>query len=1203
MMTILKFEYLKSFDSDLKTQLSVDKKYLPISKKLVVLLRDVNPFLDSIEKRIKEIESRHLVTSLNINKSYAENIENYQRSLKVLEDKNHAEIEKSNKLKIQKTQELNTNLKSLLEQIEFRINEANEKAVLLMQSADMNYKRDVSSFHKIMQDTRKQYQLTTQAIEEEKKLTIERAALTYDEKISEIDALILNYEQEINEQIDRIRQESQISSKENDDVYLNIKNTYTELSINLNKKINELKKIYNQTLNSVNKEYQNKLKPIEKEIEVLKESYQEAQRKALNSYSDKLNSLNVVFDVQKQSYEAKKEKIIYEANEAITLLNSKLSAYRETTSKEKLNTSREMRDQMKSLETAYDKEKLNHQLTRKLNMMDNELNKQIIRTNKDILEKHRNQQQRLFMHDQLHLKEINDWRLKKVLFEYEKKQEFAKIDLNFHHNMQTSEQKLKLHEATYAYKKEILQLTHTKDLLPLEYQLAIAAAVQERELNLLGNDAHLLLAEYKKKEQSLLFELKKKQAGIELEREKAKLLYQADTQVLNVTIQLEMEKAKAKRDFELNEQDIRIELSRLILNKTNDQIKNELTQTIRDIELEREILYIVNKDELEQYKADQQKEQLKRLFVINEARHKNQQRISMEKASRMMKSYQNELELNQEFAECFMSIMRMSYTHDLAFKTVLLELYHLPSHPEVLKGVLKSLIELHQSVNQSLISILEHFQSLDQSFYVKKIEDMTGYKYMLKHEDMMNFYEQEIEKIEEKRKDIQKDIKSLEETFFQNQSDLERNNAFINQLLKVSQHIKTNELKSEHKHHDIKENQKLLSNHEHEIKRIKQNLVRIEKEIDEKHALIIPLDQQLEKIKAKQIEAEKTLEKAKHDEASIFYRYLSKNQGIYSSLAIEINMHYNELILFYQQLVEEVYITDSILEQLIKKLNHAFDLHEKKISTTQQAFLNLMLNFYQRNEKEQNELIRGFRHSTESLILGLNQNYKSSLKLLDLEHKKRIHEKNRLIGMQHEKTKKKRELEKITYQKKLALDQMTLKELETKIFQNNTKGLQELKILNENQVSIATQYANEHEQAISGVRDNYLKQINLYDASIATLEKNHVGLDLQLLAKNNVILTKYQQSYEKSLLALSQKNEHYDELRNKAKEAQINREKLFENMLKRMNQKRENELRNIQNHLKRFTQSTKYDQNVTLNKEVRVLRKSHRFKLKMLNLN
>src|SRR3989339_1817344 len=99
-MDILKFDYLKTYETDLKQQLSVDKKYLPISKKLVVLLRDINPFLAEISDKHKKLNAEYLQKSININKTYAESIDNFQRSLKILIEKNHAEVEKSQKTKI-----------------------------------------------------------------------------------------------------------------------------------------------------------------------------------------------------------------------------------------------------------------------------------------------------------------------------------------------------------------------------------------------------------------------------------------------------------------------------------------------------------------------------------------------------------------------------------------------------------------------------------------------------------------------------------------------------------------------------------------------------------------------------------------------------------------------------------------------------------------------------------------------------------------------------------------------------------------------------------------------------------------------------------------------------------------------------------------------------------------------------------------------
>ena len=1203
MMTIFKLDYLKSFESDLKQQLSIDKKYLPISKKLVALLRDVNPFLLTVERHLETSHQNFLNENVFINKSYAENIENFSKSLKIIIDKNQGEIDKSQKTCQKHIHDLNHKFKALLEIIEQKIERVQLQADEKVKDAQLIYSREVSQFSKLMNEARKKYQETTLAIEEEKKTGVELAANTYDLRMSEINMSLETDKAEIDVNIEKSRSNTQNLSKENDDIYLNIKNNYTSLSIQLNKKINELKKHYTQALNTIDKDHQALVKPIEKSIETLKINYQEAQQKALASYSEKLNSLNVLFDLQKEDYEKKKEKIIHESNEAVTLLNSKLSAFRESITKDKLLESREMRDLMKSMSDPHERDKTNHQLTRKLNALDNELNKQIIRTNKDILEKHRDQQRRLFSHDQKHLKEINEWRMQKALYEYEKKQEFAKIDLNFHHNMESTDQRLKLANQTYEYKKEVLLLTHNKDLLSLEYQLAIAQAVQERELNLLANDAHILIAQSKLIEKNLQYDYELKLVEADFEKQKAKAIYHADTQVLNITIQLEMEKAKARRDFDIKEQEYKTELSSLILNKAKDQINFDLNHKIKEIELEKEIHYIENKNQLDTYKYQQTLEVEKREHLITEAKYRNQYRLSNEKSTRLLKTYKNELELNQEQTTSYLSVIRKLYKNDQEFKDILIELYHLPSHPEVIKSLIKTLEELHEVKHQSLLAINDHFQTTDQAFYVNKIEDLTGYKYMLKHENMMNFYDQEIQKTNDKKKVIEKEIKTLEESFFANQTSLERNHAFINQLTKIGHDLKSNDLKSYQKHHDLKENQKLISNHEHEVKRIKQQLIRIEKEIDKKHKELTPLDHELDYISQKQKTAEHDLNQAKHDEASNIYKFLRRNQAIYQSLAILINKHYDNIKSFLKSLHDEVYLSDSFIDQMLKKHQLELMRYEKQLGMIQLRFLDLMYDFYLTNEMEQKKLIKGIKDLTASLIRGVDRSYNNRMLRLNKAHKKQNKQSTHFIQLQKEKSKKRAELEFITYQKKLAVDHLVLRDLENRIQENTLKRAQELKTLNENQVSIALQYRQDYEHQLSKLDSDYQKQIATIMTGKETQQKNLDTQQSQNEAKNQMILSKYLQTHEKHLQSLSQRRLQFDQQMDKAKSLEQQRMKQLDILLKNMNQKREHELRNIQFHMKRFQITTKREQARVLNKEIKVLKKSHRFRVKMLQLN
>lgn len=1197
-----KLENIKEFEAELKQILSIDKKYSPIQKQLVGLLRGLNPFLQSISQNQQHISDVFIQKSLKINRQYAENMENFHRSLDVLIHKNQEEIDNSQKVKYIKTHDLNLNLKVQLEQIEEKVSQIELEAKEKLEKADQALKRELAQIQKVMVEARKVYQETTQNIELEKKESTELIAKRYDDQIKKFHFDEEVFRKDIEERRIIIKDDGQKASTINDESYLTIKNTYSQLSISLNKKINELKKKYQVALTVLEKEHQERLKPILLSIEELKLSYQDAQRKALQVYTEKMSSLNVIFDVQKSSYESKKERIIHEGNDQITLLNSKLSAYRETTQKEKLSKSREIRDEIKSLEDEHSREKKNRELTQMLNSFDVELNKQIIRTNKDIIQKKKDAQRKLYELDQKHLKEINEWRLKKVLYEYEKKQDFAKIDLNFNHNLQASELMQKSEELTYTYQKEILLQQHNFDLLPLEYQLSIGAAIQERELNLLGNDAHVTIASFKHSEALLDFELKKELATLDHKRDQEKAHYEADLRVLNASTQLELEKEKLKRDFILSEQELRIELSNVLFNKQKQSIEHDLRILTNEIDLERELVYLSNKETLDQLKQDALTEEVKRTFIVNEGRYKHQQRMSNEKATRLLRTYQNELENSQMITENFFYIIYMFYQTDRTFKDALIELYHLPSHPEVFKGLIDFIKRHSTQLLASLFNIVEEYQRLDQEFYIKKIEDLTGYKYMLKHEDMMNYYDQEAQKVKDKKALIESDIKGLEEQFFINQAEIERMNLQLSQIERQIETLKM-QTKTEHKHQDLKELLKEVSNKDHEIKRLKQLLTRIEKSMDQKHMQITPLDDEIEKIRAKQKKEEDSLAKSKHQEASVFYKYLAKNKKIYETLTQDIKVYHETLMNFYHALHNEVYVSDLFLKEKMKVLMVCLNNFEKKIVLRHQQFMNLMLLFYKKNHREQQLLTLGFRKSTTELIRSLNNGYSRQTDDIKVDQQKRELEYKQQEKTLRVKMRKKVELEALSYKKALYQDQNVLKVLETKLSENTARRESELKLIHENQLASAQQYEHEHQTRLQELKAQYDKVILSIDQSILNAVKNHTSIEDSITNKNEAILLKYQTNHDKSMMTFKQKSIHIEETIDKSKKNQTERLLQEENLLKRMNVKRENELKNIADHMTRFAHQTKHQQNHVLAKELRLLRKTHFSKVKMLHLN
>lgn len=1199
---VQKLEFIKAFETELKELFSQDKQYLPFQKKLVGILRRLNPDLTKISQTEDETKQLFIETSLWINRHYAENIEYFKASLESETHKHHHAIEAFRKLSVAKTHDMNARLKLHFDMIEEKNQEIERKTKEKIDQAKIILSREQATIQKVQQEARRIYQETTQAIELEKVESLELYLKRYDKSIER-----LNLEQDALIEKNKLQKEiyakdSQVATQANDATYLIIKNTYTQLSISVNKKINEVKKKYQSDLESIKKSHESKIKPILQQIEELKLSYEEAQAKSLTSYTEKMTALNVVFDVQKQAYEQKKDRFIHEGHEAITLLNSKLSAYRETTQKEKLTKSREIRDEIKSISDDFDKEKKNRELTLLMNQLDQELNKQIIRTHRDIITKKKETQRKLFELDQKHLREINDWRLTKALYEYEKRQDAAKIDLNFNHNLQASELIKKSEELNYAYEKERLLLRQNANLLPLEHQISIGAFIQERELNLLANDAHVLMAGYKYQEVLLEDEEQKALLLLQLERDNEKLRYDADLKVLNASTQLELEKEKLKRDFVLAEQDLRLELSQTLYHKQEEQAKIERKQSSREIELEQNLFYQENYHALDKIKFDTQREDFTHHYNINKIRYEHQQRENTEKAMRLLSTYKNELEYNQGMTESLFYVLRMFYQTDLTFKKTMIDLYHLPSHPEVFKGYISYVIKQSKEMVKSLFSIIEDYQGKDQAFYIKKIEDLTGYKYMLKHENTMNYFDAEILKIEQKVTLIKKDIKAAEDQFLMTQSDIERQELIIEQLKILIEDTKQKS-RSDQRHQTLKDQHKEISNRELEVKNLKQTIKQLGKTIDDKHNDITPLLAHIESLKEQQAAKEHKLDQLKHQEADIFYRYLQKSQRVYERLTFDIKEAHEKLILFYELLLDEVYVSDQTLKEKTKSIDLSLVLFEKNLMKHYQSLLNVMLSFYQKNQREQEILTDSFRKSTTDLMFSLDVSYRKQIQELKQKEEKATKDYIQNMKNMRDKTKKTMTYERMVYEKSFKTDQELLKEIESKIQINQLRRDNELKLIHENQMATAAQHEHEHQEQMVALQNHYQKSIINIETHMQTQHKYYGSLDESIGTKNNAIVQKYMINHEKSLASLKQKFDHHVSVMTKNIENMHERHKDETKILKRMNHKRESELKNMAEHTKRYERQMKHDQMVILGKELRLLRKTHFSKMKMLHLN
>ncbi|BCR36050.1 hypothetical protein [Mariniplasma anaerobium] len=1199
---IFKLDMIQKFESDFKQELNLDKKYLPIYDKLVVLLHDINPTIEYTEKKLAYQQQIALDVNLQIHKKYAYEVELKNSALRTFIEEHKTIIDQFQKEKIIKLQAINKEQKTILKDFELKKQKIKDIYEEKQKQIEQNLKRELSQFDKEKLFARKLNQEQTQEIESEQKATLLNLEKTYASSIHEVNTDLEKFELDKQKELEENEAHFVNIKLENDKIYLDIRNNYHQLTKEFNISINKLKKTHEKAKKTLETKYHSQIKPVTDRLEQLNNDYQSSIDKAKKAYQMQLLELDDLFNTQKEEYETKKEKIIHLSNESITLLNSKLSAYRESINQEKIDQSRNFRDNIKHTDDPRLKDKINRDLTRTLNAIDNDLNKQILRTHKDIIIKQKLLQQSLYDHDIKHLKQMNDWRLKRNLLSYDYKQDLAKIDLNYNHNLSLSKKHIDLIDATYKHQLYLIEMTLRNNLLPLESQLTIQSMVQERELNLLNNDQHIATYTSKLNVARISHKYQLMIEKAKLKEYISKLDYDSETQVVQITTQLELEKTKSKRDFTIEEQDIRANIAKAIFDKNKQHNYKVYLSDIDQIEQQEYRNDIEKKYSIDQIKLDEHLRFHEQEFLLLETKSIHQANQSHEKALRLMKLYLNELTLNQNQVELLFDVLRLYYQKHLDLKQLIKALYLLPSHPEVFKHVLKKCNSLLEAFQLAIKETIIYFKSLDLTYYQKKIEDMTGYKYMIKHEDIMNLYEQEIQKVEAQKSLIQNEISQLEQQFFINQQNLEKQELFILQLKKVSENIQSGKIKSKLKHQDLKDNQKLISNHEKDIKVIKHRLTRIEKAIDQKHINLQPFDTQIELVQNNMKKEQLILEKHKLKESDFYQDYANSNQKIYDSLLSVFSQFTDSHIHFIKNLEDTVYVTDSLLYTEEKRLNKDHMLFGQKIFKHQQFFLTHIRDFYEANDQKQEEIVRDFNKAQSHLTRELAENKASVLNDIKKQQISLITQQEKDIKSQVETHKNDLKLKENADKKDLLVITNHIKSLENNLEFYLDKMKQELNLINDNQIQVASQSLQEYEKQHMILNHNNYKQVSKYDQQLEAEEKSFQTLDTSISNKNQALLIRFEQNRTKQIALFEEKTKQFESNIEKSRETNKNEIKIYDHDVTLMQETRSYEIRNMKEHTKRFTTKSEKSQQKVYKNELKSLRLNYRFKLKALKL-
>ncbi|MCK9235237.1 MAG: hypothetical protein WC225_03660 [Acholeplasmataceae bacterium] len=1202
MIDIVNLTKMEALRNVFTEQLKSDKKYDATLEKLVVLFDNIQPIID--EKTSEQLTKQRIYLNVNaqIHKKLADVLQQFTHDLTTHNETFKTEMERLNKEKNERLQTLGKDQRQLYQIYEQQQQNVDEEYQSQLDKYEVELKREIATHEKQANLARKNYQKQSEDVEKEIKAVLghlETAKTrTFEKAKKEKEALQTNFTEKQN----TVQQNSQTTKEENDKIYLNIRNTYHRSTTEFNAAVNQLNKEFQTAKKKLTTDYENKTAPVLEKLAVLNKNYEETKQMVLKQHQHLLTQLDERFVQEQNAYQEKKDRLIHQANDDITILNSKLSAFRESITNEKLEKTRHYRMLIQEAETERAKDLTQRELARIFRGLDDELNKQIIRTQKDINRKQKENHRIAHIHDIHHLKEMNDWRLERRLAEYKFKQEIAKTDLNYNHNLHISKKHLELLEDIHDYQLKMLETTLKLNLLPLETQLGIQSLIQERELNLLNNDQHMA-AYFSRYENAKI----QNEYDLNLEEQnwleqKANLTYHSEVQVTQLTSQLELEKIKSRRDFSANEAQIRSAIAQSIFEKQKHQ-NDEQHQILSEEIIHKKALYQIDERyKVEKIKIDQQHtSQLLELNLL-EKKALHHLKTSRAKNKKQMQVYLNELALRHHTSEQLFGFIYAFYNKQIQLKTIIKDLYRLPAHPEDFQFVLEHLLDFETTLKVIMIEMIQTYKASDHQFYEKKIDEKTSYKYMLKHENILNFYTQEIEKVEKQKASMTQDIRLDEQQLLSFQQTIE---SHIQQIEKTKQQIalsQQNRTKTAQDQRLVKQHQQQITTLEKEIKDLKIKSQRLSKLINRKLQNLLPFDKKMEQYQISIKKQEALLDRKQHKEAQEYHLYQKRNQLLYKALENDIITCIEFHERFLKELTKTTYITDSVLYNEEKKLVKNQRLFENKLVVHQQSFLKQMLRFYQINDHKQQVIYNDFSRANHRLLRGIKKQRKVARHHQELAINRYLRDKDHDLKLQYQKYKFRLRALQTKMKKAEQLLVNKIKSLENKLEAHITFTSLELKSINDNQKQIAVQYQDDYQRQLNLIEGQHKKQLEKLSEALEQENNNYQNFVQSTESKNQVLLQKFDQDRQKLLESNQTKQRQYQTQTDRIRQNIEKQQKAFDDTVRTLQVNRSYEIKNMHKHTEKYEMSEQKGQQKVFKRELRGLKKTYFFKLRSLRL-
>lgn len=1068
----------------IKSQLNTFLKDKEIDENFKV---DILHFLESLEHRIDEAnllidyyQNYFNQERIEINMSHNQTRLSGERSIKKTADKNTETFAKFQAENEQLIKINRQNLKKAHQQFDQEIEDVKHQVLRSNHEIENIYNYEKNHIQNMIIETRNEYQLKMSELQDRRLNEVRelKAKLkTLKSEFQDLQNQILRLTQQFNRQTEIQKEDLMTEYRQ---IITNLKTNHTKSNININQRINDLKREYQETVKRQQKLNEEQLDPLYNQREKINENYHAQVKKITESITQELDALNHEFDRQKIDYETTKNAYIKERSEAISVVNTKLTLHKQNINKQKEILTLSIKNNPKNNSNTEIISDYNRQLKR----LDNELNRHVIQAKKDLAIIQKEFAKRFYLHDIKHIENMNTWRYERQLRDYQRKYLLNKLDAELEHSLKLIELQLREHNMLVTLTQKRLYHEHLKKLIPLETQINLSSLILNRESKLADTETTYQMEHLDHTHKIERINLQKVLLQSQLDNKLEQIETIRKLKTVDITLQLEIEIAKQKRDLILKQYEYELTIADETYRFERLRLANEEKNSIYEIEFNRKITTDTANFEVENIRKNIKLEFQKREYFINKARAQYQKQLNIRRSQKNIDI--GKIDTNENFK--VQSIYTKAiYSTQSNFK-------------KIIRGILKYTVNINEEDKLLLTSLIynlylntlklsEHvvieLARQNEQFYEAKIEETFGYKFMRKHEELISIHDQEKGKLVEQREIINEQIKKHQAFILEQSTNINKN---LDRIQTVKQ-ANPNNYRS------------LIKPIVFENQQIRQTIKKIENQISELSRKHKKNQDKLQILEMNYNRKERQIAASKRLDAIHYYRLLNHHKRVYKVL----NQHIQRVISKIERLfinIKSNVLTDKSILLYTQKIFKYIDDNQRKFVLCEKQLNRLLIKQYTIVEREQNKIINDFEKFTERL----NQTFKNKY-----EKSRKFHEDNdRLKTLMFNKD---IETQKNLYQKEFD-GRMHLLKNQSVLFKNKRDYL--LSLIND-----IPNIIKEKEQLIHDNRLSSIKDIqSQYQEDIKKAKLRHAE---ELLSLNNDISNvKHQMSSsQKKLKSLS----------------------------------------------------------------------------------